>query len=129
LRVSRPTDDSVTVGSDLKGDEPLSHIRNVAKMHVLHRNLGETLAPRLSLLGAGIFAHEVGTMRMDAPSGLCGTRDVKGVVDTNLLVRGFVNLHVCDLSVFPYSPEANPTLTLAALSMRLADHLHSMNPN
>ncbi|WP_425567691.1 GMC oxidoreductase [Nonomuraea dietziae] len=30
------------------------------------------------------------------------------------------NLYVCDLSVFPTSPAANPSLTLAALAMRLA---------
>ena len=32
-------------------------------------------------------------------------------------------MYACDLSVFPYSPAANPTLTLAALSLRLSDHL------
>jgi hypothetical protein len=95
------------------------------KIPILHRKLSETLTPRLSLLSAGVFAHEVGRMRsMDTP----GPREtnVQGVVDTNLLVQvhGF---DVCDLSVFPYSPqlEANPTLILAAISMRLADHLHS----
>ncbi|KAF8250318.1 FAD/NAD(P)-binding domain-containing protein [Wilcoxina mikolae CBS 423.85] len=74
-------------------------------------------APRLSLLGFGVFSHEVGTMRMDGP----GNRP--GVVDENLQVHGFSNLSVCDLSVFPYSPPANPTLTLTALSLRLAQHL------
>jgi len=118
LKVSRPTSDS-----ELEGDE-LKH----SDIPILHRKLRETVAPRLSLLGAGIFAHEVGTMRMDAPPGPSET-NVQGVVDTNLLVHGFSNLYVCDLSVFPYSPEANPTLTLAAISMRLADHLHSMNSN
>jgi choline dehydrogenase-like flavoprotein len=75
------------------------------------------LAPRLTLLGSGVFAHEVGTMRMDGADGSCG------VVDTNLQVKGFNNLHVCDLSVLPCSPPANPTLTLSALSLRLAQHL------
>lgn len=122
LRLSRPTSDLKTVTTELEGDELFRHV----KFQILHRKLSETLiAPRLSLLGAGVFAHEVGTMRMDAP----GPREtnIQGVVDTNLLVHGFDNL--CDLSVFPYSPEANPTLTLAAISMRLADHLHSMNSN
>jgi hypothetical protein len=36
---------------------------------------------------------------------------------------GWDNVYVCDLSVFPYSPAANPTLSLAALSLRLSDHL------
>ena len=124
LRVSRPTGDLMTGTTELERDD--EHFRHV-KIQTLHRKLGETLAPRLSLLGAGVFAHEVGTMRMDAP-GPSGT-NVQGVVDTNLLIHGFDNLYVCDLSVFPYSPPANPALTLAAISMRLADHLHSMNSN
>jgi choline dehydrogenase-like flavoprotein len=35
-------------------------------------------------------------------------------------------IYACDLSVFPTSPAANPTLTLAALAVRLADHLDSV---
>jgi choline dehydrogenase-like flavoprotein len=46
-----------------------------------------------------------------------------GVVDTNLKFLSYDNLYACDLSVFPTSPAANPTLTLAALAMRLAEHL------
>jgi choline dehydrogenase-like flavoprotein len=65
----------------------------------------------------GGVGHEVGTLRMDRT----GNRD--GVVDGNLKVHGYDNLYVCDLSVFPSSPAANPTLTLAALALRLADHL------
>jgi choline dehydrogenase-like flavoprotein len=75
------------------------------------------LAPRMTLRGFGLVAHEVGTMRMDSPA------HPKGVVDTDLKVHGYDNLYVCDLSVFPYSTPANPALTLSALSLRLADHL------
>lgn len=64
----------------------------------------------------GNVAHEVGTLRM-ADSAMLG------VVNENLRVHGYSNLFVCDLSMFPSSPAANPTLTLAALSMRLGDHL------
>lgn len=60
----------------------------------------------------GAVAHEVGTMRM-------GTGP-DAVVDTDLRVVGIDNLYVCDLSVFPSSPAANPTLTLVALGLRLA---------
>ena len=76
--------------------------------------------PRPSLLGIGVFSHEVGTMRMDGPKG-------KGVVDDDLKVHGFENLYVCDLSVFPVCQPANPTRTLAALCLRLAKHLVSMH--
>ncbi|KAM5368899.1 hypothetical protein ACJA88_010839 [Fusarium oxysporum] len=71
-------------------------------------------------LGFGVFSHECGTMRMDGPMG-------PGVVDSNLKVKGLDNLWVCDLSVLPVSPEANPSLTLAALSLRLAEHLCGKN--
>lgn len=46
-----------------------------------------------------------------------------GVVDTNLKFLGYDNLYACDLSVFPTSPAANPTLMLAAMAIRLAEHL------
>jgi choline dehydrogenase-like flavoprotein len=48
-----------------------------------------------------------------------------GVVDTDLKFQALDNLYVADNSVFPFIPAANPALTLSALSLRLADHLHS----
>lgn len=71
-----------------------------------------------SLGGVG---HEVGTMRM-VSNGDGGV--AAGVVDEHLLVIGTDNLYTCDLSVFPSSPAANPTLTLVALALRLAAELH-----
>lgn len=47
-----------------------------------------------------------------------------GVVDENLRMKyGWNNVSVWDLSVFPYSAASNPTLTLAALALRLSDNL------
>jgi choline dehydrogenase-like flavoprotein len=68
----------------------------------------------LKRAGIGGVAHEVGTLRMG------------GVVDENLKFNAYDNLYACDLSVFPTSPAANPTLTLAALSLRLAEHLKTL---
>ncbi|WP_433383255.1 GMC oxidoreductase [Actinoplanes sp. CA-142083] len=73
---------------------------------------GETLDLTTAKLGG--VAHEVGTLRMN------------GVVDADLRFRAYDNLYACDNSVFPTSPAANPTLTLAALSLRLARHLTSL---
>jgi choline dehydrogenase-like flavoprotein len=70
----------------------------------------------LDLAPLGNVAHEVGTLRM-------ATSESEGVVNPDLQFNGFQNLFVCDLSVFPSSPAANPTLTLAALSLRLGNHL------
>ena len=55
-----------------------------------------------------------------------GDSPADSVVDTDLKFHEYNNLYACDLSVFPTSPAANPTLTLAALAMRLADHLSSV---
>jgi len=42
------------------------------------------------------------------------------VVNTGLRFEAYDNLYACDVSVFPFIPAANPALTLAALSLRLA---------
>ena len=76
---------------------------------------GQDLTLKRGALGG--VAHEVGTLRLGPPGA--------GMVDTDLKYTGHDNLYVCDLSVFPTSPAANPTLTLAALALRLATHLSS----
>ena len=48
------------------------------------------------------------------------------VVDQNLMVLGHPKLYVCDMSVMPYSSTANPVRTLAALALRLSEHLSSL---
>jgi choline dehydrogenase-like flavoprotein len=82
---------------------------------------GEDLSLKLAVLGG--VAHEVGTLRLGENN--------EGVVDTNLKFLAYdnlyaCNLYACNLSVFPASPAANPTLTLAALAIRLADHLRTL---
>ncbi|MDB9525941.1 GMC family oxidoreductase [Oscillatoria sp. CS-180] len=88
------------------------------KQQILER-LNATVLPGdnhyLNEAALGGVAHEVGTLRM----GNGGA----GVVDTNLKFHQYENLFCCDLSVFPTSPAANPSLTLVALALRLADHL------
>ena len=73
----------------------------------------------LNRAGLGGVAHEVGTLRMNEGSD-------EGVVDLNLKFHQYDNLYACDLSVFPSSPAANPSLTLAALAIRLAEHLKTV---
>jgi hypothetical protein len=71
----------------------------------------------LKQVGPGVVAHELGSIPM-------ASKTNKGILDENLKMRyGWDNVHVCDLSVFPYSPAANPTLSLAALALRLSDKL------
>ncbi|MFI6296505.1 GMC oxidoreductase [Nonomuraea sp. NPDC050790] len=78
--------------------------------------LGGRATGALARTTLGAVGHEVGTLRM-------GADESRGVVNPDLKVFGTDNLYVCDLSVFPTSPAANPSLTLAALALRLADHL------
>jgi glucose dehydrogenase len=60
--------------------------------------------------------HWMGTTRMST-----GPRD--GCVDATLRYHDLENLYVLSTSVFPSASSANPTLTLAALALRLGDHL------
>jgi choline dehydrogenase-like flavoprotein len=48
-----------------------------------------------------------------------------GVVDANCRVHGVANLYIAGSSVFTTGGASNPTLTLVALALRLADHLRS----
>ncbi len=60
--------------------------------------------------------HQMGATRMsDAPR--------FGVVDRDLRVHGLTNLFISGSSVFTTGGAANPTLTISALSLRLAEHL------
>ncbi|KAG9104909.1 hypothetical protein FRC07_009681, partial [Ceratobasidium sp. 392] len=72
----------------------------------------------LGMLQLGGVAHECGTLPTDNErNSYC--------LDSNLALIPEIanNVHVCDLSVLPFSPESNPTITLAALAIRLSRHL------
>ncbi len=61
-------------------------------------------------------SHHMGTTRM-------GTDPKTSVVDANCKVHGAENLYVAGSSVFPTSGYANPTATIVALALRLAEHV------
>jgi len=64
--------------------------------------------------------HQMGTTRMsDSP--------VSGVVDRNCLVHGTRNLYIAGSSVFATSGYTNPTLTIVALALRLADLIEGLS--
>ncbi|MDA9982578.1 GMC family oxidoreductase, partial [Gammaproteobacteria bacterium] len=67
------------------------------------------------------IAHVCGTCRF-------GLDPRTSVCDANNKAHGLTNLYVSDGSVFPSSGGINPALTIAALSLRLADHIGS-TPN
>jgi choline dehydrogenase-like flavoprotein len=60
--------------------------------------------------------HQMGTTRMSA-------RPEDGVVDGDCRVHGVDNFYIAGSSVFPTSGHANPTLSIVALAIRLADRV------
>lgn len=66
--------------------------------------------------------HHMGTTRMSTDPAL-------GVVDPNCRLHDVSNLYVASSSVFPAAGHANPTLTIVALALRLADHIKEQMKN
>jgi choline dehydrogenase-like flavoprotein len=66
--------------------------------------------------GVGGGNHHMGTTRMS-------DRPEEGVVDRHCRVHGVSNLYVAGSSVFPTGGMANPTFTIVALALRIADHV------
>jgi choline dehydrogenase-like flavoprotein len=60
--------------------------------------------------------HHIGTARM-------GATPATSVVDANCRVHGINNLWIASAAVFPTSSQANPTLSIVALALRLAAQL------
>ncbi len=60
--------------------------------------------------------HHMGTTRMHADP-------KRGVVDPNCRMHEVSNLYIAGSSVFPAVGHANPTITITALAIRLADHI------
>ena len=66
----------------------------------------------------GFGHHHIGTTRM-------GLSQKDGVVDSNQKVFGSDNFYISGSSVFSTGGHVPPTLTIVALSIRLADHIKS----
>ncbi|KAF1045996.1 GMC oxidoreductase [Xylophilus sp.] len=130
-------DSRVTLGSgrDAHGMPRLHVDWRYARQDVetVQRALGR-LAADLAASGAGRFdydpqtvehemtrygaygGHHIGTARM-------GTDPRTSVVDADCRLHEVDNLYLAGAAVFPTSSQANPTLTIVALALRLADHL------
>ncbi|WP_305907528.1 GMC family oxidoreductase [Methylomarinum sp. Ch1-1] len=62
--------------------------------------------------------HHLGTTRMSR-------NKADGVVDSNSRMHDYSNIYIAGGSVFPSASWANPTFTLIALTLRLADHIRT----
>jgi choline dehydrogenase-like flavoprotein len=76
---------------------------------------------RESLGAARDIFHHMGTTRMSQ-------RSESGVTRPDLRCHDVDNLFIAGPSVFPASGIANPTFTVLALTLRLADHLKRLKP-
>jgi len=90
-------------------------------LHEAFDRLGIPFASQLDDDGAWLARlrgarHHIGTTRMHV-------EPERGVVNPHGRVHGVDNLYVAGSSVFPTSGAANPTFTIVALALRLADHL------
>ncbi|MEY2931292.1 MAG: hypothetical protein RL033_2041, partial [Pseudomonadota bacterium] len=107
---------SVKVDRNLSGSELWPEVRDLR--NELLAFLGVPLSNLNDFMhygNEGTVHHAGGTLRM--------ADDASGVVDADLRFLAYDNLYACDVSVFPMIPAANPSLTLAALALRLAKRL------
>ncbi len=81
---------------------------------LVRSGLGRMSTPRVKRLRGG--GHMMGSTRM-------GTDPKRSCTDSSGRVHGLENLYVAGSSLFPAAAAANPTLTIVALSLRLAVHL------
>lgn len=110
---------------DLRWHLSAVDVRTVERWHaLLHQafdRIGIPFDSRLDPDGGWVerlrgARHHMGTTRMHVDPR-------QGVVDPNGRVHGVDNLYVAGSSVFPTVGAANPTFTIVALALRLADHL------
>lgn len=104
------------------GDRDLSSMRRSLALvsGPLARSMGGTVHAEPDDVVAGDVEwgwHHMGTTRMAADPR-------HGVVDPDGRLHHVRNLWVAGSSVFPTGGYANPTLTMVALAVRLAEHLH-----
>ena len=102
---------------------------DIESLHRAH----DTLATALSTTGTGRLAFDPQTLEVKAKTGIVGGHHLgttrmsidprDGVVDADCKVHGVENLFIASASVFPTSGQANPTLTILALALRLSAHL------
>ena len=100
----------------------LFSLHSVLKQELIENNIGNLISPILdnteTFESIKDASHHMGTTRM-------GVDPQSSVVDGNCRVHDIGNLFITGSSVFPTSGHANPTATIIALAVRLADHLKS----
>jgi choline dehydrogenase-like flavoprotein len=94
-------------------------LRTIERASLLIRRVFEALdATDIRMRTVLAPGHQMGTCRMGNDAKSC-------VVDPDLKLHGIDNLYIAGSSVFPTSGAVWPTLTVAALALRLGNHLRS----
>ena len=121
-------DNRVTIGTDgtvnlaLVANNMIAHEKLQKQMeHVMDAtNDGGALFGRSlylkKIIGLDGVSHQAGTLRF-------GTDPKRSVLDVNCKAHDLDNLYVTDSSFFPSVGATNPTLTIIANALRVADHL------
>ena len=117
---------------------PLAHLRlrfSARMSENLERSL-QLISAQLAERGCGSLLFDPGALAHLADTAKVGCHHMggtrmhsdprQGVVDADGRVHGTANLFVTGSSVFPTGGAANPTFTLVALSLRLAEHLRRL---
>jgi choline dehydrogenase-like flavoprotein len=104
---------------------------NMQAHHRLKKKLEAAMAtagPNLAMLDRSLYfgkniplggtAHQAGTLRF-------GTDPASSVLDLNCKTHEIDNLYVTDASFFPSIGAVNPTLTIIANALRVADHIRT----
>ncbi|PSP82903.1 GMC family oxidoreductase [Halobacteriales archaeon QS_6_64_34] len=107
-------DITFSVGSH--GRETMAHCREIQR-DILDE-LGATVVSESSLENPRVASHKMGTTRM-------GVDPDTSVVTPELRSHDLENLFIASSSVFVTGGAMNPTLTIAALALKLADYIHS----
>ena len=121
-RIALAADGRVTLDIKPSGDEAHRRLREKLKGLLGSIDAHPHLIERSLYLGKNIpiggTAHQAGTMRFGTDPATC-------VLDLDCKAHELDNLYVADASFFPSIGAVNPTLTIIANAMRIADHLKS----
>jgi choline dehydrogenase-like flavoprotein len=102
---------------------------NLDRMTTLVREMGYEVDTSVAPNASGPYLNEIGRMigtqdgHHTCSTARMGRDETEGVVDADLKVFGTDNLWVCSNAVLPNCAAVNPTLTLVAVALKLADHL------
>ena len=119
-RITQGKDGRVTLAVKPTGGEAHARLREKLKGLLSAIDAHPHLLPHSLYLGKNIpiggTAHQAGTMRF-------GTDKATSVLDLNCKSHELDNLYVVDAGFFPSIGAVNPTLTIIANALRVADHL------